>query len=355
MRLTCLTHAFPPGVGGVQSFAKTLADGLAARGFEVRVLTLAPGQLPDEDRLPYRVVRTPSAREWIEHIRWADVVLENSAFLKLIPAHLALRTPRVQVIHDRQALAALRRTDPVQRWIGLRLTDARVAWSRRADRLVAVSNDVSAETGSIAEVIHNGYDARTFRTYRPFDQRPEQSMITVGRLVQDKGVDLLLAAMGQLLREGTQTSLTVVGEGPDLPNLREEAARQQLTECVHFVGRKSPDEVNAALNGSRLFVMPSRVREGFGLSVLEAQAAGCVVVGANNGGIGEAMDGYGYLYEPADPNGLVDALRRVLLDDQVQNAGRVPPEVMHRRTSEVMVDRYARLLEDVASGGVKPG
>lgn len=349
MRVAYLTHAFPPGVGGVQSFAKAIADGLAARGDTVRVLAPGADRLPQEDRLPYRVVRAPGIRDWIEHVRWADVVLENSAFLKLVPVHLACRTPRVQVIHDRQALAALREADPVKRWIGLRINDFRLGWSRRADRLVAVSHDVSTETGSVAQVIHNGYDAATFHDDVPFEQRPARSMITVGRLVRDKGIDLLLTAMTELRREGVDSSLTVVGDGPEAGNLRRQAAGSGLGDRVLFIGRKSPDEVNAALNAARVFVMPSRVREGFGLSVVEAQAAGCAVVGSDNGGVSEAMNTYGYLYRPGEPQALRETLRSVLLDEQLQVAGRVPAEVMGGRNQEVMVDRYARLLEDVAS------
>jgi phosphatidylinositol alpha-1,6-mannosyltransferase len=121
----------------------------------------------------------------------------------------------------------------------------------------------------------------------------------------------------------------IVGSGPDEERLRQIVDHHGLHDAVHFAGRVPWDDLLLYYNAADVFVMPSREDppdvEGFGLVFLEANACGTPVIGANAGGVPDAIvDGTtGYLVPPADPAALADALASVLTHpEQARAMGR---------------------------------
>ncbi|MDR0359573.1 MAG: glycosyltransferase family 4 protein [bacterium] len=105
-------------------------------------------------------------------------------------------------------------------------------------------------------------------------RNPRPTLIFVGRLVAHKRLQLLLHAVAQLRRGWGDVSLHVVGSGPEQPDLEDQVRRLGLDGAVTFWGRV-PDEQRAALlESSWLLVNPSQ-GEGWGLTTIEANAAGC--------------------------------------------------------------------------------
>jgi len=98
-----------------------------------------------------------------------------------------------------------------------------------------------------------------------------------GRLLEHKGVDLLLDALGTLGEAGLRLRCLVVGSGPLEQHLREKAARLAGVKVCFVRTLARQCDVWGLMKSSRVFVYPSK-REGFGLAVLEAQAAGATVV-----------------------------------------------------------------------------
>ena len=138
----------------------------------------------------------------------------------------------------------------------------------------------------------------------------------MGRLIDEKRVDLLLDAMALLGDVEPSPSATVVGDGPELPALREHASRLSLGERVRFTGRVADGEIPRLLRAARLLVMPS-LREGYGMAVAEAQAAGVVPVvvrSAYSGASDLVRDGVdGVIVEPT-AEALAAAIRVLLAD-----------------------------------------
>jgi glycosyltransferase involved in cell wall biosynthesis len=100
-------------------------------------------------------------------------------------------------------------------------------------------------------------------------------LLYLGRLLQRKGVDLLLGAFNRLVAT-TSSNLTIIGDGPERANLQSmqtASARQQ----THWLGKLSNEEAMTAMRDADLFVLPSRY-EPWGLVVNEAMAAGLAVV-----------------------------------------------------------------------------
>lgn len=109
----------------------------------------------------------------------------------------------------------------------------------------------------------------------------EKIMVTVGRLVARKAVDQLLGMMVRLRQE--KLRLVVIGDGPLLGPLQEQANRLGIGEAVSFVGFVSEQDKRDYLEAADLYVSTSQ-HEGFGLVFLEAMAAGLPVICYDHGG-----------------------------------------------------------------------
>lgn len=144
-------------------------------------------------------------------------------------------------------------------------------------------------------------------------------LIVAGRLLREKRVDLLLAAVRLLREEFPSPILAVIGDGPDLSRLRDLAS--DLVPAVQFLGRlPASDDVWRALGGARIAVQPSE-REGFGLFPLEAMAAGLPVVycDSTESAVGELVEHEREgLRTMAEPAALADALARLLRDEALR-------------------------------------
>ena len=143
----------------------------------------------------------------------------------------------------------------------------------------------------------------------------------VGRIDPEKGVDVLVRAMGLLQGAAADAHLVVVGSGGLAPDGYPERVRAEaeatLGDRVRFVGRTN--DVPATLRALDVLVNAS-VAEPFGLSVLEAQASGVAVVGTRAGGIPDfVFDGdNGLLVPHGDAHTLAKALDRLVTDDELR-------------------------------------
>jgi glycosyltransferase involved in cell wall biosynthesis len=153
---------------------------------------------------------------------------------------------------------------------------------RLPDTIIAASPQTAARLQEVLVrqipviVAPNGIDMELIRRV-PRAQNPVD-VIVVGRLLAHKRVDLLLAALALLDRDGRRVTAQVVGAGPELRALRDEARSLQIADNVEFrQDIDSHEELYAALKAARVAVFPSE-REGFGVAVLEALACGVPVV-----------------------------------------------------------------------------
>jgi glycosyltransferase involved in cell wall biosynthesis len=145
-------------------------------------------------------------------------------------------------------------------------------------------------------------------------------LLFVGRLVERKGVHLLLDALATIPPE-RRVVLRVVGDGPERPRLREQAERLGLGSRVVFHGFVSKEELQARMEGCDCFVLPAVVdakgdTEGLGVVLLEAMSYGKPTIASAAGGIVDIVrDGRnGYLVPPGDAPALAGAITRMMDD-----------------------------------------
>lgn len=188
--------------------------------------------------------------------------------------------------------------------------------------------------------------------------RPHASthaIIAMGRLVRQKGFDILIEAFSRCATKHPDWSLVILGEGPERGSLQILAASLGITDRVHLVGQVR--EPAAILKGADLFVLSSRY-EGFPNALVEAMACQLPVVSTDcsSGGprdiIRDGVDGI--LVPPKDVMALASAMDRLMMDDgQRQRLGRRAGDVVERFS----INTVMKLWDDLLAGttGVSHG
>lgn len=300
MKVLLGSHVFSPDVGGIETASALLATEFQRLGHEVKVVTHTARA--DTIAWPFEIVRAPSPARLLRLLGWSEVFFQNNISLQSLWAALLLRKPWL-VTH--------------QTWITAE--NGAIGWRDRLKRRllkfgrnVAISRAVAADLGVPSAIVGNPYDDQTFRLMPEIERTRE--LIFVGRLVSDKGLDLLLDALALLRGEGMTPRLTIVGSGPEETPLRQRAEAAGVSAQVKFAGRLRGASLAIALNAHRIMVVPSRWAEPFGIVALEGIACGCVVAGSAAGGLPEAIGPCGLTFPNGDVPALAALLRRLLLD-----------------------------------------
>jgi glycosyltransferase involved in cell wall biosynthesis len=378
LRVLLVANTLPPAdVSGVGEQVLQLAAGLNNAGCEVTVLGRGPGGARGPKGLfPLAVVPAVAAallrrRPHVVQVHESDgalaalVVRLLGPFLRPRPRLVALL--QVSYREERRAVRPLIAPDGTalgvpgvverrfRRWKApLHVALGRLT-ARLADRVLAPSAATAGEVArdyGVAEVgvlpnVTGGLPVPPAADLPP--DLPPGFLLFVGRLRIRKGVEVLLAALDLLRRQGgTAPLLVIAGDGEHRAALEAAAARRGLDgTAVRFPGRADAARVRALLAAARALVVPSTY-EGMPLVILEAMAAGLPVVASRVSGIPEVVvDGEtGWLVPPEDPEALGAALRELLADeDEARRRGAAGK----RRVDERFRPRHAaeRWLQEV--------
>lgn len=207
-----------------------------------------------------------------------------------------------------------------------------------------VERSVGLRPGQV-RTIHNGVPDTPVPSPLARDDGPA-TIGAVGRLVPQKGLDVLLRAIAEV----PAARAILVGQGDEEARLYTLAHELGVADRVSFLGWV--DDPRRLLPSFDVFALPSRF-EGFPLAVLEAQLAGVPVVAADVGSVGEAVihDRTGLLVPPDDPQALAMALNALLSDGPSRRRlGRAGRElVLDRFTAAHMARRFERLYTELTS------
>lgn len=163
-----------------------------------------------------------------------------------------------------------------------------------ADWITAVSDNLLSrvklyvpEIGFKSSVIYNGLESPDIEP-SPLSFQPP-TLLCVGRLIKDKGFDLVLTALRKVIRYFPDSRLIISGDGTQRKKLEEKALNLGLLDFVRFTGWIPPDEVPEIMNRASMVVVPSRWEEPFCLVALQAAQMERPVVAARTGGIPEIV------------------------------------------------------------------
>jgi glycosyltransferase involved in cell wall biosynthesis len=231
----------------------------------------------------------------------------------------------------------------------------------KANRVVCVSRALKEKVvemvGDSRRILDvpNGVKFQNFESlrYEEEDELKEPILLWVGRMIEEKGLIILLKGMKNIVREFPKASLTLVGDG-DLRNLLEEKTRSMgLMNHVHFAGEQPHHEIPRYLKASTLFILPS-LKEGFGVVLLEAMSAEVAVVASRVGGISDIVlhERTGLLVPPEDSDALADAVILLLKNGiERKKMGREGRKrVLEHYTWEKVVQRMEEVYKSLLNG-----
>ena len=323
--------------GGTERVAREVSRRLAGTGIDLAVVTALDGPAFADDGVPVhaRPARDLSPLTGAQlslargYHRWAlrlartlapDVIYAHSLHFQgsLVAARVSrrLRIPLVTVVH----VADLRSLSGRSRVLG-------EAWERTlgrfilssSRRVVAVSEATADHCRALGAavpmtVVPNGVDHDRFVPAPPFAGLP--TVTFVGRLIENKGPALLLAAADRLWAQGHRFRVVFVGDGPLRAPLERVAASSRGE--VRFVGHRN--DVHAWLRRSHVVARPS-FTEGMPLTVLETMASARCAVVSDIAPHRELVDHLydGILHRVGDVNDLADKLALVLADPELRD------------------------------------
>ncbi|WP_336326815.1 glycosyltransferase [Halovenus sp. HT40] len=297
-----------PGLkkAGVANHLLSLCEGLIGRGWEVHVAYLrGPAEMEREFEQAGCTVSCIGIERTMDPIGLARLIryITKNDF-DIIHTHLfrgdvygsiaGILTSNTPIISTKHNNAPYLESLPY-RWLHS-LTAA------ISDEIITISDFLkdfhSENTFSREEkftTIHYGLDLKPFQQVNQDDVReirstlPDDSQILIGtvcRLVNVKGIDILLDSLPRVIDANPQVHLLIVGDGPNREELERQCHTLGLENNVTFAGFRS--DIPELMHAFDLFVLPSR-REGFGLVLLEAMAAGTPIVATRTSAIPEVV------------------------------------------------------------------
>ncbi|WP_344814527.1 glycosyltransferase family 4 protein [Microlunatus aurantiacus] len=176
-------------------------------------------------------------------------------------------------------------------------------------------------------------------------------IVTARRLVERTGVELLVAAMAEVLRTHPTAQLVITGDGPRRAPIEKQLADLGIAESVHLLGRVSDSDLLAWYRTADLVVTPTLELEGFGLSTAEAMSCGTPVVVTPVGANTEVVAGLGprFVARSTDPADIAATLKDVLGDPELLRQKRgeardlVHPRFGWDHVADAYLETYARL------------
>lgn len=346
MKDLLITNDFPPTLGGVAKWYERICAAVPAD----RLIVLAPlvsGHTRSDPSRPYRIVRRrvplaphPVARALQIFVLFghATRILAREPVRTVHIGHLYLGliglalkslfgTPYVVYLHGGEMAPYLKFAvvRAVSRKIvrGASAVVTNSSFTIRHFLDLAISHPrTEVLTMSVAtDRFHPGLDPQVIRHKYALDG--QKVLLTVGRLVERKGHDMVLRALHTVRKTAGPVKYLIVGRGPEESRLRALARELKCAEDVIFIGHVPEEDLPLFYAACDIFVMPSRALphrdgiEGFGIVFLEAGACGKPVVGGRSGGIADAVtDGVtGILVDPSDAQELASVLTELLLDD----------------------------------------
>ena len=354
---------YPPyAVTGVSTHVRGLARALVASGHDVVVFTPSvPDSSDDTDDDGVRVRRTAIDLPWIDesdvvasaasanhHLvaliagldGWSPDVVHGHDWRTGWAAHTIARVTRAPLVMTMHGTEHSRHSGhvPPGEPSNIHAVENWLAWA--ADLVVCNSRFMATDVLDAFEIdpsrvrlVPSGIDAEAW--VAPADTIREPLVMAWGRVLYEKGFQVVAQAIARLRGRVPELSGVIAGRGPYLAELQSQIDVEGVNDLVHLAGFVPDVELRSTLHRAGCVVIPS-LYEPFGVVALEALAAGAPVIAADTGGLHEILAGTGaaLLFEPGNDAELATAIERVLTEPDL---------------AENLTNRARRLVRDTYS------
>ena len=375
MNILILPGFFCPSIGGSEKSAMDFVKACQSRGGKVIVVArMEKGSLPFEllGQIPIYRIKYPLLSFHQKNFINAAFVFTQSFFhillivLKFKPdiiyVHLllenAVMASLITYLYRPRLIVSCQGGD----WILYKINRIIAALLQRllnkAEIITAPSELLIRRVKSRTEyyldvrkfrVIPNGIDLENFDKRKDVFVLPDKRhyVFACGRLVIDKGFDILLRAFALLSDAYPEIDIIIAGDGEERSSLESLAEKLNITHRVHLIGMLPSQEIVSYYCGALFFVLSSR-REALPYAALEAMAASKAVIGSREATADELIkDGLnGYLFDSEDYNTLAEKMKFLIenrtLRDQLGSNGRRHIEQYYRR--DIIDQKIAEMI-----------
>lgn len=375
-----ISSLYRPNFGGVETVVEELSHNYQKRGIEVVVLTKRfPFDLAEKEMINgvmiYRLLRPKTDLEFIESIDWlkkyqkklkADIVhiIQIHRPMPLIGLLLA-RLWKVPFIVNYAGGDVLEPGDASTQQIWEEgkgtVEDAVLQGDWQVSFSKGLSEDVKKTIPTLKnlDLVYAGINVSEIAKADKYNPGYPY-IVAVRRLVEAKGVDILINAFKLVSEKLSDIHLVIVGDGPERNKLESLVKKLGLQSRVHFIGSVKQEETFAYLKGSIAHICPSRAEAG-GVINFAAQAAKTVAIGSNVGGIPEYIidQKTGLLYENGNIHELSQLIIKVignkkLREDLIKLAWKNIQQYDWENISNQYLEGYSKVLSSSANKTFKP-
>lgn len=348
MNILMFSWEYPPvSYGGLARHVQDLSEALVNMGHNVYIITQGDHNIPEEEVINgVKVYRTSpvqiSANNFIDNILHLNFQLvEKGIYLVNRIGHIdlihghdwlvfwstrvlkhALIKPLIYTIHATEFGRNQGIYNDMQRYIN----DLEWYATFEAWRVIVCSQYMEREVKNLFQLpddkvvkIPNGVNEENYRAeysniFRKKYTSPDEKMVFyVGRIVREKGIQVLIQAIPKILSSEPQTKFVIAGKGPYLDNLKAQADYLGIANRIYFTGFVSDETRNKLYRVADVAVFPS-LYEPFGIVALEAMVTRTPVVVSEVGGLAEFVQDRknGLTVGANDPHGLAEAILYLL-------------------------------------------
>jgi glycosyltransferase involved in cell wall biosynthesis len=257
----------------------------------------------------------PAAYRDITKRERIDLVIEDLNKIPFFGGRF-IREKRIALIHHLFGKTIYTETNPVSASY-VYFTEKLIPKHYKKVPLIAVSKSSKNELIKMGlpadsiKVVYNGVDIKSYRSCSELKKTP--TIICLARMKKYKRMDILLDSIPEVLKEIPDLKVILVGEGDDLPRLKEISRKNGIEDVVEFTSFVPADEKIELLSSSWVSVNTSP-KEGWGLTSIEAQACGTPSIVPNSPGLRETVKNgvSGYIYPFGDVAKLSKTLIKIL-------------------------------------------
>jgi glycosyltransferase involved in cell wall biosynthesis len=365
LRVAIATDWFAPRRGGIESQLEALAQGLAARGHAVDVITTTPDardganyrvRVLDVARIP--VVGVALTPELPTALRDAlrvgyDVVHAHASVVSPLAytAATVARGMTLPVVVTFHSVLLAKRALLAAAGSLARLHDSPILWTAVSS---LVARQAASALGTEVVTLPNGIDLDFWQLRKGNLPHQRCRFVTAIRLHRKKRPAALITAFATAVRRaGAGLELVVIGDGPERSSAERLVGELGIPDQVRFTGWLSADGVRDEYAGADAFVLPS-TREAFGIAALEARCAGLPVVAMAGTGTAEFLvDGENALLA-RDDAALAQAIVRLATDDALRRRLAASAGSMERFGWPAILTRHEELYRDAITRAGEP-
>jgi 1,2-diacylglycerol 3-alpha-glucosyltransferase len=379
------SHGYVPTVSGVTLVVQKIARAMVRRGHQVTVVTASesgkPYQAEDEGvhlvrtwgipnpgwtEGPIPFIRPSAIRALADQFQPDVIHTHDNAALSNLLLRVKWKEPQV-LISSCYSLPSYVTQYPPFRWfksdVEVVVWKAMVGNLNNFDHVVFCTRTHEREflahgLRSPTTVISNGINLQRYNPQKETDEDverryalpPAPRILSVGRLMKDKKLDLLIQAMSQVCCTGREAHLLVVGRGDDRPHLKALICQLKLEPFIHLLGFVPEQDMPALYRACDLFAIPSLV-EVQSLPTLQAAVTGLPIVAADSAALPELVRNgeNGFLVEPLNARALGDAILYILdHPDEARRMGQVSLTIGREHDEQITFQAYEDFYQRMA-------